>query len=125
MTETAAKDISTERDLLISVYQFFNQRNVDSILALMHADVVWPNGMEGGWIHGREGVRAYWTRQWTLVDPHVEPIRFEADQSGRVVVHVHQVVRDRSGAVILDRPVLHVYQIVDGLIRNMEIRERD
>jgi hypothetical protein len=123
MTETAAKDISTERDLLISVYQFFNQRNVDSILALMHADVVWPNGMEGGWIHGREGVRAYWTRQWTLVDPHVEPVRFEADQSGRVVVHVHQVVRDLSGAVILDRPVQHVYLIVDGLIRNMEIRE--
>jgi hypothetical protein len=123
MTETAAKDISTERDLLISVYQFFNQRNVDPILALMRADVVWPNGMEGGWIHGREGVRAYWTRQWTLVDPHVEPVRFEADQSGRVVVHVHQVVRDLSGAVILDRPVQHVYQIVDGLIRNMEIRE--
>ena len=123
MTQTAAKDISAERDLLISVYQFFNQRNVDSILALMHAEVVWPNGMEGGWIHGREGVRAYWTRQWTLVDPHVEPVRFEADQSGRVVVHVHQVVHDLSGAVILDRPVQHVYQIVDGLIRNMEIRE--
>jgi hypothetical protein len=125
MTETAAKDISTERDLLISVYQHFNQRNIDSILALMHADVVWPNGMEGGWIHGREGVRAYWTRQWTSVNPHVEPLRFEADQSGRVVVHVHQVVRDLAGAVILDRPVQHVYQIVDGLIRNMEIRECD
>jgi hypothetical protein len=123
MTETAAKDISAERDLLISVYESFNQRNIDSVLALMHADVVWPNGMEGGWIHGREGVRAYWTRQWTLVDPHVEPVRFEADQSGRVVVHVHQVVRDLSGAVILDRPVQHVYLIVDGLIRNMEIRE--
>jgi hypothetical protein len=123
MTETAAKDISTERDLLISVYQHFNQRNVDSILALMHADVVWPNGMEGGWIHGREGVRAYWTRQWTLMDPHVEPVRFEADQSGLVVVHVDQVVRDLGGTVILDRPVQHVYQIVDGLIRKMEIRE--
>jgi hypothetical protein len=29
--------------------------------------------MDGGYVHGREAVREYWTRQWTMVSPHVEP----------------------------------------------------
>jgi ketosteroid isomerase-like protein len=123
MTEITAKNVSAERDLLIAVYEAFNRREVDSILAVMHPQVEWPNGMEGGWVHGREAVRAYWARQWGLLDPHVEPVRFEADGAGRIVVDVHQVVRDLTGTVLLDRMVQHVYLIRDGLIRHMEIRE--
>ena len=60
-------------------------------------DVEWPNGMEGGTVHGHEGVREYWTRQWGMINPHVDPVSFELDSSGDVVVGVHQVVRDLSG----------------------------
>jgi hypothetical protein len=88
----------------------------------MHPDVEWPNGMEGGYLLGREAVRAYWTRQWGLIDPHVEPRGFSPDGPGRIVVDVHQVVRDRAGAVTTDRMVQHAYVIEDGLIRRMEIR---
>src|SRR5438105_15231869 len=35
-------------------------------------------------------VRDYWTRQWSVIDPHVEPRRFETDESGRLIVDVHQ-----------------------------------
>lgn len=111
-----------ERDLLISVYKTFNARDLDSTLAAMHPDVDWPNGMEGGRVYGRDGVRAYWTRQWTMVDPHVDAVDFEASDDGRTVVHVHQVVRDLTGHVILDQMVQHVYSIKDGLITSMEIR---
>jgi hypothetical protein len=120
---TAVRDISKERELLTFVYDAFNRREIDPILALMHPEVEWPNGMEGGWVHGHEGVRAYWTRQWGIVNPHVEPVRFEIDNDGRVVVDVHQVVRDLTGSVLLDRTVQHVYLIRDGLIRRMDIRE--
>jgi hypothetical protein len=96
---------------------------VDSILAVMHPQVEWPNGMEGGWLHGHEAVRAYWKRQWSLLDPHVEPIRIEPDGGGRMIVDVHQVVRDLAGTVLVDGIVRHVYLITDGLIRHMEIRE--
>jgi hypothetical protein len=68
-------------------------------------------------------VRDYWSRQWRLIDPHVEPRAFATDDTGRVVVDVHQVVRDGSGAVVTDRMVQHVYVIEDGLIRHMEIRQ--
>jgi hypothetical protein len=120
---TAIHDISKERDLLISVYKYFNRRDIESILALMHPEVEWPNGMEGGWVHGREGVRDYWTRQWGVVDPHVDPGKFEADAQGRIITDVHQVVRDMKGTVLMDRMVQHVYLIEDGLIRRMDIRE--
>ncbi len=123
MTTATTQDISKERDLLIFVYESFNRRDIDSILNVMHPEVEWPNGMEGGWVHGREGVRAYWTRQWGMVDPHVDPVLFEADDSGRIVVDVHQRVRDLAGAVLLDRMVQHVYLIKDGLIQRMDIRE--
>ena len=120
---TAVRDISKERELLTLVYDAFNRREIDPILALMHPEVEWPNGMEGGWVHGHEGVRAYWTRQWGIVNPQVEPVRFEIDNEGHVVTDVHQVVRNLTGSVLMDRMVQPVYLIRDGLIRRMDIRE--
>jgi hypothetical protein len=111
-----------EQRLLQDAYTAFNARDIDAALATMHPDVEWPNGMEGGLVYGHDGVRAYWTRQWGLIDPHVEPLRFSPDAAGRIVVDVHQVVRDLAGKVLGDRTVQHVYLIEGGLIRSMEIR---
>jgi hypothetical protein len=113
-----------EKDLLviINAYKAFNARQIDSVLALMHPDVDWPNGMEGGRVHGHSGVRGYWTRQWSMLDPHVEPLRFETDEAGRTMVDVHQVVRDLAGCVLVDQMVQHVYSIQDGLIKSMDIK---
>jgi ketosteroid isomerase-like protein len=111
----------TGYDLLKATYAAFNARDIDAVLAVMDPDVDWPNGMEGGRVHGHRGVRDYWTRQWELIDPHVEPRGFGVDESGRVVVDVHQVVRDRTGALLDDRMVRHVYRIRDGKILGMEI----
>ncbi|MBO0726479.1 MAG: nuclear transport factor 2 family protein, partial [Blastocatellia bacterium] len=113
----------TDHDLLINVYKAFNARDVDTVLAAMSADVDWPNGWEGGRVYGREGVRDYWTRQWAAIDPRVEPVGFDGDERGRVVVKVHQVVRDLEGNVIAEGMVEHVYLIEGGLIKSMEIRQ--
>jgi hypothetical protein len=115
--------MSTDREILSAAYNAFNARDIDAALAAMHPDVDWPNGMEGGRVHGHSGVRDYWTRQWDLIDPHVEPRRFRTDEAGRVVVDVHQVVRDRAGNLIADEMVQHVYLIENGLVRSMEIRK--
>jgi hypothetical protein len=109
--------------LLKKTYEAFNARDIDGALAAMKPDVEWPNGMEGGFVHGHEGVRAYWTRQWGIINPHVDPVAFEVDTSGGIVVKVHQVVRDLSGTVLRDRIVEHIYSLEDGLIRRMDIRE--
>jgi hypothetical protein len=104
-------------------YRAFNAREMDAALATMQSNVEWPNGMEGGTVYGHEGVRKYWTRQWGMIDPHVDPVKLTADGHGRVVVEVHQVVRELSGKILLDRMVEHVYALENGLIRSMEIRE--
>jgi ketosteroid isomerase-like protein len=110
-----------DRELLNTAYREFNARHIDSVLALMHPDVVWPNGMEGGYVYGHDGVREYWTRQWGVIDPHVEPLRMEKDEGQRTVVHVHQVVRDLNGKLLIDTAVRHAYTIRQGLIERMEI----
>jgi nuclear transport factor 2 (NTF2) superfamily protein len=115
--------MSTNHDLLRNVYRAFNVRDVDTVLAAMSADVDWPNGWEGGRVYGHEGVRDYWTRQWAAIDPHVEPVGFENDGTGRTAVKVRQVVRDLEGNIIVDGMVEHVYLIEDGLIKSMEIRQ--
>jgi len=114
---------TSNTELLKRAYAAFNARDIDGALATMKPDVAWPNGMEGGTVHGHEGVRAYWTRQWGMLDPHVDPKTFDVDPSGRIVVGVHQVVNDRAGKLLLDRMVEHIYTIEDGLIRSMDIRE--
>jgi hypothetical protein len=111
------------RDLIIKTYAAFNARDINAALLAMHQNVEWPNGMEGGYVRGHEGIREYWTRQWTMVDPHVEPVRMELDADGRVVVDVHQVVRDLSGKILLDRMVNHVYSMQDGLVITMAIED--
>jgi hypothetical protein len=108
-------------ELLIAAYEAFNKRDLESALATMRADVDWPNGMEGGEVHGHDGVREYWTRQWGLIDPHVEPRGFHLDEAGRMVVEVHQLVKDLAGNILVDQMVRHIYTIEHGLIRRMDI----
>ena len=114
--------MQTTRELLTVVYAAFNARNIDAVLALMLPDVDWPNGMEGGRVRGTGEVRAYWRRQWGIIDPHVEPVRIEDDETGNTVVDVHQVIRDLSGKILKDQVVQHVYSFRDGLIERMDIR---
>jgi hypothetical protein len=110
-----------ERELIEGAYRDFNARRIDAVLARMHPNVDWPNGMEGGRVYGHDEVRAYWTRQWSLIDPHVAPLSIEPDETGRTVVEVHQVVRDLEGKVVVDQIVHHAYKIRDGLIERMDI----
>ena len=113
-------DVADPR-LIERAYAAFNARDVDGVLATMHADVEWPNGMEGGIVRGHEAVRAYWTRQWGLIDPRVDPVRVTPDPAGRLVVDVHQVVRDLAGTVVRDQMIQHVYDVAGGLIVRMQI----
>jgi ketosteroid isomerase-like protein len=103
-------------------YAAFNARDIEGALALMHPDVDWPNGMEGGREHGHDAVRSYWTRQFGLIDSHVEPVGFAEDDEGRFVVDVDQVVRDLDGELLSEQRVRHVYTLRDGLIARMDIR---
>jgi ketosteroid isomerase-like protein len=111
-----------EVDLLKRLYDRFNARDMETLLSAMQEDVIWANGMEGGHVHGREGVRSYWTRQWAMIDPHVEPVEFSRGRDGEVLVEVHSIVRDLNGNLLADELVGHVFRLENGLVQRFDIR---
>ncbi len=110
-------------ELLRSLYHAFNARDIDTVLAAMAADVDWPNGWEGGRVVGHSGVRDYWERQWAAIDPTVEPTRLSDRADGNIEVTVNQVVRDKTGTLLADGEVRHVYTFEGDLIQRMDIEE--
>lgn len=117
MRDQAASEIK----LLRMAYAAFNARNIDAALATMTPDVAWPRAFKGGFVRGPEEVRAYWTEQWSEINPHVEPVAFYPEDGGRILVDVHQVVRDSAGTVLVDEHVGHRFTFADGLIQAMEV----
>jgi hypothetical protein len=61
--------VSAEIELLQRVYAAFNRREIETVLATMHGNVDWPNGMEGGRVLGKAAVRDYWTRRSKCLIP--------------------------------------------------------
>jgi ketosteroid isomerase-like protein len=111
-----------DESLLRSAYQAFNARDIDAAVELMHPKVDWPNAWEGGRVIGRDAVRDYWTRQFSVISSQVEPEAFTEESDGSITVNVHQVVRDtESGELISDSHVQHRYRIEGGLIARMDV----
>jgi uncharacterized Fe-S cluster protein YjdI len=106
----------------VQLYAAFNARDIDTVLSQLATDVDWPNAIDGGRLHGHEAVRAYWAQQFIAVSPTVHPTNVVLDDNGKVVVTVHQVVRDLSGSVLKDQYVQHVYELRGEMIARMDIR---
>ena len=111
--------------LIAQAYSAFNQRDIDGALAFMSDSVSWPKASEGGWVVGKEEIRAYWSRQWKEFDPHVEPLEVLDQGTGRTHVRVHQLVKSLGGDVLSDSEVWHIYTIVNGLIERMDLGESE
>ena len=109
------------KTVIEQAYSAFNERDIDTALALMTQDVSWPKASEGGKVIGKEEIRAYWIRQWREFDPHVEPLAMVEEDGGKVRVRVHQLVKSLQGDVLSDSEVVHVFTVNSGLIAAMEL----
>jgi hypothetical protein len=112
---------ASDTKLLRAAYAAFNARDIDAALAIMTADVAWPKAFKGGFVRGPEEIRAYWTEQWSEINPHVDPVTFHAESPGNILVVVHQVVRDLAGTILADEHVGHRFTLSHGLIKAMEV----
>jgi hypothetical protein len=111
-----------ETELLKQLYDRFNARDIEAVLLMLDSGVMWANGMEGGHVRGRDAVRSYWTRQWAMIDPHVEPTAFSVAADGVTTVEVRQTVRDFSGNILSEKIVGHIFEMHDSLIKRFDIR---
>ena len=116
--------------MLELLYDRFNARDIDGVLGNLTDDVAWANGMDGGHVQGREAVRQYWTRQWSMVSPHVEPVGFLRTADGAIVAEVRQTVRDLEGRSLqgpahglADRTVGHVFRLRGGKVARFDLQE--
>lgn len=117
--------MSVNQEFLQNLYDAFNKREIESIISLMRPDVKWANGLEGGFIYGRDAVREYWTNQFKTIQPELETLNFETDEDNRNIVTVHQIVKDLQGNVLADATVRQIFTIEDGLISLYEIGETE
>jgi ketosteroid isomerase-like protein len=115
---------------LQDIYAAFNARDIDRVLAALTDDVAWANGMDGGHEHGLAAVRAYWTRQWALVSPRVEPLGFAQGADGAILVTVAQSVRGLDGKPLQDeafglqdKRVGHVFRFREGKVARFDIHD--
>lgn len=122
--------MDTDIETLKRIYDHFNARNIDAVLAMLTDDVAWANGMDGGHVQGPQAVRAYWTRQWTLANPHVEPVSFRRTADGTIRAEVRQSVFDLDGKPLrgqthglTDKIVDHVFRFQDGKIARFDIED--
>ncbi|GGD11699.1 nuclear transport factor 2 family protein [Aureimonas glaciei] len=120
--------METALALVRHIYERFNARDIDAVLAVLGDDVAWANGMDGGHVHGHAALRDYWTRQWALVSPHVEPQKIARADDGTIVVDVLQSIRDLDGNPLegqfhglTDRTVAHIFRFEQGKVARFDI----
>jgi hypothetical protein len=116
--------------LIERLYDRFNARDIDGVLIELADDVAWANGMDGGHVHGHEALRDYWTRQWSIVSPHVEPVAFHETGDGVVSVEVIQSVFDLDGLPLKgqthglkDKTVMHGFRVEGGKVVRFDIKD--
>jgi ketosteroid isomerase-like protein len=78
---------------------------MEAVFSLLTDDVAWANGMYRTHVHGKEAIREYWTHQWSVIDPHVEPQTIRKADDGSFVADVHQVVKNLEGQTLIDESV--------------------
>jgi hypothetical protein len=117
-------------EVLKQMYADFNARNIDGVLDALSDNVAWANGMDGGYVHGYDGVKEYWTRQWAIVSPQVEPIGFDQAADGSIIVTARQTIRDLEGKPLQnqthglhDKVIKHVFHFQDEKVIRFDIQD--
>ena len=88
---SAVADVPEEhRELLLRAYAAFNDRDLETLSALLAENVDWPDD-DGGRLRGRDAVRACWRERWTRTRTLDRPSDLRGLGDGRIAVRVEQV----------------------------------
>ncbi|AFZ34168.1 hypothetical protein Sta7437_0567 [Stanieria cyanosphaera PCC 7437] len=117
--------MNQNQKFLQNLYEAFNNREIERIILSMHPNVKWANGMEGGFVYGRNQVRDYWRKQFEMIQPQLKPLNFDIDENDRNLVTVHQIIRDLDGNLLIEKTVQQIFTIENGLISIFEIKDAE
>ena len=111
-----------DEQMIHKIYNCFNNRDMEGVFAELTDDVAWANAMEGTHVHGKDAIRGYWTHQWSVIDPHVEPLKIAKAADASLVVDVHQVVKNLEGQTLIDETVKHAFRLDGGRVQRFDIQ---
>jgi hypothetical protein len=114
---------TNHQELIKKAYQAFNDRDINTILQMLHPHIKWSRAWEGDYAHGHDEVKTYWQRQWQEIDPNVLPVGFVHRQDGTLEVEVDQLVKDLEGNILFNGKVKHIYTIENSLLLQMNIEQ--
>jgi hypothetical protein len=88
------------------------------------------NGMGGGHVHGHAAVRDYWTRQWGIVRPVVEPVKCHRRRDNAIIAEVRRTDFDLEGKPLTgqahgleDKTLGHVLHFRDGKVARVDVQD--
>ncbi len=116
---TAGEPRTPARLLLVQAYAAYSRQDAEGLLALVGDEVDWPDD-DGGRLHGKAALRAYWTEQWARTRTVDEPVAFTALDDSRVAVDVDQQVRSPDGSLLRAGRVRHLHRIEGDRIVRMD-----
>jgi hypothetical protein len=111
--------------LLTTVYDAYNQRDLDAFLSWLTPDVDWPDLIEGGRLVGHDAVRDYLIRNNQTITVDSAPVAFIPLPDGRTAVDVNQIVRNLAGQIWSDSCVRHVFTLRGDKIARMDVEFPD
>jgi ketosteroid isomerase-like protein len=113
--------MTPDEDRITRLYDAFNNLDFDRCVAMMAADVVWPDEAEDRLLKGRDAVRAYFVELTSPLRAHHDVISLYTGSDGRVGVLSRQIINSTAdGSEWSSTRVLHRYTLRDGLIARME-----
>lgn len=112
-----------ERSLLARAYEAFNAGDPAALGATLHADVQWPDSLEGGVLNGRAAVVDYFARQFDLMQLDARQVTVREEPPARIVLDIQYAVRSREGQLWSDTRAVLAYDFADGLILRMTVLE--
>ncbi|HMN06228.1 MAG TPA: nuclear transport factor 2 family protein [Flavobacteriales bacterium] len=103
-------------------YAAFNAGDLPAAGAYLSDDTEWPDQLEGGLLHGREAIQAYWERLGKITQHHYEVVNAIVDDQGTVVTNLLRTVRALDGRVLSHGLIRHAYTFrADGKVARMEM----
>lgn len=122
----AAVDERLDRIALVRLgYERFNEKDLDGVLALCTEDVVWPDVVGGGVLHGAGEVRAYFSRIFSISTLLVT-VGDVIEIGDAVLATVYQQFYDLDGRLLGEpRVVVNRYGFRDGLVSAMTLTSQD
>jgi NAD(P)-dependent dehydrogenase (short-subunit alcohol dehydrogenase family)/ketosteroid isomerase-like protein len=118
----ADTDFPDPVEVVRRAYHAFNEHDVEAGVALMDAEVDWPDMSKDGSIHGQAGVREHWRDQFRQADPRIEVRDIAERDHGVVEAQVRQIVRAPDGRKLADQRLVHVFTFAGGRIKRLDVR---